>query len=74
MDTNVNKPRQGASADLSQQEPHIEVVEKNLRYFFRGGEIGCRHLHYWTANQETLWSTTEETQERKEDEGGDLDG
>jgi hypothetical protein len=29
MDTNVNKPRQGESADLSQQEPHTEVVEKN---------------------------------------------
>jgi hypothetical protein len=47
---------------------------ENLRYFFRGGEIGCRHLHDWTASQETLWSTTEETHERKEDEGGDLDG
>jgi hypothetical protein len=28
MDTNVNKPRQGASAGLSRQEPHTEVVEK----------------------------------------------
>jgi hypothetical protein len=28
MDTNVNKPRQEASADLSQQEPHTEAIEK----------------------------------------------
>jgi hypothetical protein len=73
MDTNVNKARQGASADLSQQEPHTEVVEKTSANFSEEERLAAG-ISTIGLQTKILWSTTEETHERKKDEGGSLDG
>jgi hypothetical protein len=61
MDTKILDTKQGAAitADLSQHERHVEVVDLVFCCFFRWGEIGCRCLNDQTANQETLWSAAE---------------
>jgi hypothetical protein len=59
MDTRETELKEGAAADLLQQEPHVEVADSGTSAVSSDEEIGCRHLNDWTASQGTLWSTAE---------------
>jgi hypothetical protein len=73
MDTKEMELKQGATADLSQQNPHVEVVDSKNFSISSDKERLAAGINDWAANQETLWSTAEKAHQRKKD-GGDLDG
>jgi hypothetical protein len=73
MDTKIFETEKAAAAtaDLSQQEPHVEVADLKSSVASSDGERLAAGIS--TIGLQTK-SAVEKAHQRKEDEGGDLDG